>query len=335
MTKAPTLMPNTGNNLVPITSKVPDQQTRFVHTTVKTKLVGHTNKGSTMSMSSMPKSITSKNSKAGTKTKPKVVKRKPLDVLRTILACPDATSSSSSSSSDGSSSAAQQQTTTSSSTPTSSTPTTPAAKTLTFQKPSEEDIAAYDLETVRAIRGNNLGLLRQLQQTGKSMDACNQFGESVVHMACRRGYADIVEFLLLEVKVRTDRCDDFGRNPFHDALWTPAPNFDVVDLLIDYADPALLLSEDVRGNTPFAYARSNHGEEWISFLEKRKDKLFNRIHGNDKGKIKIDMDIDRDGDNANGDGDANAATAMTTTTTTTTTTTGKAVAGTTPMQVVG
>ena len=108
------------------------------------------------------------------------------------------------------------------------------------------------------------------------MDACNQFGESVLHMACRRGYSKIVDFLLREVQVRTDRCDDFGRNPFHDALWTPTPNFDVVDLLIDYADPTLMLSEDVRGNTPFAYARCDHNNQWISFLEKRREMLVDR-----------------------------------------------------------
>jgi len=112
------------------------------------------------------------------------------------------------------------------------------------------------------------------------MNACNQFGESALHMACRRGYAKIVDFLLREVKVRTDRCDDFGRNPFHDALWTSVPNFDVVDLLIEYADPQLLLLEDVRGNTPFAYARSDHSQQWITFLEERQDKLRNRIKGN-------------------------------------------------------
>lgn len=199
--------------------------------------------------------------------KQKAIKQKPVDVLRKIL-------SSDSSSSDSSSSPTQ----TGASAP-QSKPSIPQLKTLTFQKPSEDDIAAYDLETVKAIRSNNLDQLRQLWCSGKSMDACNQFGESVLHMACRRGYAKIAEFLLSEVKVRSDRCDDFGRNPFHDALWTSTPNFDVVDLLIDYADPALLLSEDVRGNTPFAYARSDHSEQWISFLEKRREKLLKRING--------------------------------------------------------
>ena len=210
-------------------------------------------------------------------SKQKTDKEKPVNVLRQILSS-DAGSSDSSSAAQTGSSAPQTKS------------SIPQLKTLTFQKPSEDDIAAYDLETVKAIRSNNLDQLRQLWCSGKSMNACNQFGESVLHMACRRGYSKIVEFLLREVKVRTDRCDDFGRNPFHDALWTSVPNFDVVDLLIEYANPALLLLEDVRGNTPFAYARRDHSEQWISFLEERRDKLIKRIKG-DAGAVVVDEKI--------------------------------------------
>ena len=264
MTKAPTLATYNGSTLVPITSKAPVERTRILHTKAK-----HNMKS---------------NSTAVTKTSTvaagnqKVTKQKPVHVLRSILSPDGSTCDSSSTPPQTGASASQ------------INPTAPQPKTLTFQKPSEEDIAAYDLETVKTIRANNLDQLRQLWKSGKSMDACNQFGESVLHMACRRGYANIVEFLLREVKVRSDRCDDFGRNPFHDALWTSTPNFDVVDLLIDYADPALLLSEDVRGNTPFAYARSDHSERWISFLEERREKLIKRINGS-TGDAAVDTKI--------------------------------------------
>lgn len=252
MTKAPTLATYSGNSHVAINIKSPGQQTRFLHTKAKNM----TNAGTS------PRTM-----KSSTAVKQNATKQKPIDVLRKIISSDADSSDSSSSPTQTGSSAPQKKESTS------------EPKTLTFQKPSEDDIKAYDLETVKAIRSNNLDQLRQLWCSGKSMDACNQFGESVLHMACRRGYAKIADFLLREVKVRTDRCDDFGRNPFHDALWTSTPNFDVVDLLIDYADPALLLSEDVRGNTPFAYARSDHSERWISFLEKRRDKLVKRING--------------------------------------------------------
>jgi Ankyrin repeats (3 copies) len=147
---------------------------------------------------------------------------------------------------------------------------------VTFTKPSEGDIASYDLELVRAVRTKNLDHLRQLWVRGKSMDACNQFGESLLHMACRRGDLPIVNFLLFEANVRTDRCDDFGRNAFHDAMWTSKPNFAVVDALMGAAHPGLLLATDVRGNPPFAYARSEHNAKWVTFLEDRRGRLQQR-----------------------------------------------------------
>jgi ankyrin repeat protein len=147
----------------------------------------------------------------------------------------------------------------------------------TFQKPSEEAIADYDLDAVRAIRSRNLDKLRELHQAGKSLNACNQFGESLLHMACRRGDLDTVNYMIQEAGVQINIRDDFGRNPFHDACWTPLPNFDVVSALMEAADPSMLLAEDVRGSTPFDYARREHYEKWNEFLESKKEYLIRRV----------------------------------------------------------
>mmetsp|Transcript_21534 Transcript_21534/g.21864 ORF Transcript_21534/g.21864 Transcript_21534/m.21864 type:complete len:275 (+) Transcript_21534:60-884(+) len=242
MTKAPTLLPYTSNTLIPLLAG----PIRPIHKHTKAKT-------SNSKLTSATKTNNNNN-----KEKPTAAQKKPVDLLRLILHSSAPPSPSSQSKAVSSSN----------------------KKTLSFEKPSEEDIKAYDLETVKAIRTNNIGLLRQLWSNGKgkSMNACNQFGESVLHMACRRGYTKIADFLLREVKVRIDRCDDFGRNPYHDALWTSIPNFDIVDLLIEFSDPLLMLSEDVRGNTPFAYARHEHNELWVTFLEKRKQNILNRIN---------------------------------------------------------
>jgi hypothetical protein len=154
-------------------------------------------------------------------------------------------------------------------------PATPAPKV--FTKPSAEDMAAYDLEVVKTVRSKNLEKLRVLYQDGKSLNACNQFGESLLHMACRRGDLPIVTFLIREAKVRIDIRDDFGRNPFHDACWTPVPNHDVMDVLMEAAEPGMLVAEDVRGSTPFDYARRDHHAIWIEFLESRKKVLIQKI----------------------------------------------------------
>lgn len=147
-----------------------------------------------------------------------------------------------------------------------------------FSKPTDEDVASYDLQTIRAVRTHNLPELRRLHsEEGKSLNSCNQFGESLIHMACRRGNVDIVRFMVQEAKVRVDIRDDFGRNPLHDACWTTSPNFDVMDVLLEVAHPNLLIAKDVRGSSPFDYARREHFKNWGVYLESRKELIHHRI----------------------------------------------------------
>ncbi|KAL7575871.1 hypothetical protein ACA910_003186 [Epithemia clementina (nom. ined.)] len=52
-------------------------------------------------------------------------------------------------------------------------------------------------------------------------------------------------------------------------------NEDKLRLMISEAcPPDLLLAEDVRGHTPFHYARKEHWDGWLNFLEERKDHLL-------------------------------------------------------------
>ena len=150
-------------------------------------------------------------------------------------------------------------------------------KQSSFQKPSQEAIDAYDLEAVKAIREGNVTKLRELTQQGRSMNACNRFGESIMHMACRRGDLDIIRFLLFEAHVPIETRDDFGRTPLHDAIWTSKPNLEVMDVLITVAPPEILLARDVRGHTPFHYARKEHWDKWMKFLEERREVLLRRV----------------------------------------------------------
>ena len=146
-----------------------------------------------------------------------------------------------------------------------------------FEKPSEKEIEAYDVEMVRAIRTGDLAALKQLHADGKDLNASNQFGESLLHMACRRGNVSILSFMLREANVRVTQRDDFGRNILHDACWTSTPNLDIMDELLEFVNPLLMLSEDVRGSTPFDYCRRDHWAEWIKYLSERKEKIQARI----------------------------------------------------------
>jgi ankyrin repeat protein len=104
------------------------------------------------------------------------------------------------------------------------------------------------------------------------MKCSNQFGESLLHLACRKSFADVVRFLVQEAGVPFNVKDDFGRNPAHDACWTIIPNWELMDLIVEKC-PDLLFVEDVRGHTPLDYVRAEHWPAWVKYLEQKGDKL--------------------------------------------------------------
>jgi Ankyrin repeats (3 copies) len=152
--------------------------------------------------------------------------------------------------------------------------------------PPQCDIDSYSVQIVRAVQTGDIStlktiLLKQHQQDSATaaniFNACNRFGESLLHMACRRGHFEIVQFLIKDAGVTIDRYDDYGRTPLHDAFWTSKPNFTIVDLLVRNCSPHLLLSYDIRGHTPFHYARSEHHTVWTTFLRQHRSILMQRI----------------------------------------------------------
>jgi ankyrin repeat protein len=142
-----------------------------------------------------------------------------------------------------------------------------------FLKPTPEVTKYYTMEVTKAVRGNDIDKLRELHASGAVLDCCNKFGDSLVHIACRRGHTEIVRFLVEEVKVSVHFLDDLERNALHDACWTSEPNFEIVETLLR-ASPELSLCVDKRGHAPFDYVRQAHWNEWNRFLFERQTLLF-------------------------------------------------------------
>lgn len=141
-----------------------------------------------------------------------------------------------------------------------------------FLEYTDAQIDAYDNDIVRAVRMRNIDDLRAMHLSGKEMQCANRFGESILHIACRRGFVDVIRFLVdeagLSVKVR----DDYGRTVLHDACWTVNPNEELVEYLISKC-PDLLFFNDKRGSAPLEYVRKEHWDTWLRFLSKRRDIL--------------------------------------------------------------
>lgn len=140
-----------------------------------------------------------------------------------------------------------------------------------FQSVSEEQMNAYSVEVVSVIRNNDLDALKKLHSEGQRLDCFNRFGESLLNMACRRGFEDITVFLLDQgVDVRI--CDDWGRTPLHDACWNPSPQLGICKRLLE-CDPSLFFIADRRGCSAFKYARTEHWAIWRNFLFENRECL--------------------------------------------------------------
>ena len=146
-----------------------------------------------------------------------------------------------------------------------------------FIIPTSIQIQNYSNKVVSAVRSSNLSELQSIyNQYGKvALDTCNKFGESILHIACRRSTVSIVSYLLNIVQINPCIKDDYGRNPLHDACWRSVPEYGIVELLLE-KEYRLMYSKDVRGHLPFQYARKEHWNDWINWLDTKKKELILR-----------------------------------------------------------
>ena len=137
-----------------------------------------------------------------------------------------------------------------------------------FSEIREDQMAAYSTDVVSAARANNVQQLQAyFAERGRpALDCFNRFGEGLLNLACRRGFQDMVDYLLsptVALNVRTR--DDYGRTPLHDACWAPEPQLRICTRILK-EDPSLFFIADKRGYTPFQYARSSDWHIWRAFL---------------------------------------------------------------------
>lgn len=142
----------------------------------------------------------------------------------------------------------------------------------------EEQIDAYTMDAVSAVRQNNVERLRQLFQQGHCLDACNTNGESLLHLACRRCDPATVLFLVREAQVNVNCRDNMGRTVLHDTCWRPEPAFEIMDAILAAVQPELMFAVDTRGHSCWDYCRRNDWEAWNNYLAQRQPLIAARIH---------------------------------------------------------
>jgi len=144
-----------------------------------------------------------------------------------------------------------------------------------FQDPTSEEMEGYRSDVLNAIRQSDLDKLRLFHKQGRPLKCSNQFGESLLHLACRRGLVDVVAFLIHEAGVTVRVRDDYGRTPLHDACWTIEPNFELIALIVAEC-PRLLFMTDKRGHTPLSYARRHQWGAYVDFIKNHEGLLFSK-----------------------------------------------------------
>eukprot|EP00522_Entomoneis_paludosa_P006051 CAMPEP_0172439336 /NCGR_PEP_ID=MMETSP1065-20121228/360_1 /TAXON_ID=265537 /ORGANISM="Amphiprora paludosa, Strain CCMP125" /LENGTH=213 /DNA_ID=CAMNT_0013188007 /DNA_START=69 /DNA_END=710 /DNA_ORIENTATION=- len=136
----------------------------------------------------------------------------------------------------------------------------------------------YTLPVVNAIRSNNVATLQQMWQDGTCFEACNNQGESLLHLACRRSNLETIQFLVETAQVQIHVCDDLGRSIFHDVCWRPTVATDIMAYLLPHLSnkTLLLIQPDARGHTPLDYSRPRDWVTWNTFwTETQVAKLLN------------------------------------------------------------
>lgn len=132
---------------------------------------------------------------------------------------------------------------------------------LYFEPYQESSISA---EILRALRQSDISELQRFDS--EELLERNQFGESLVHLACRLGISEnVTAFLINEVKLPLNVRDRFGRTPLHNACLAAWPNFENIKLILDAA-PKLVLFEDDKGKLPFDYIPKRNYGKWVRFL---------------------------------------------------------------------
>ena len=79
-------------------------------------------------------------------------------------------------------------------------------------QPTEHQLASYGSKILQIVKQNDVEEFRKMLEAGLSPNACNEHGESLLHMVCRHGKVDLFR-ILLAFDVDLQQTDDYGRTP--------------------------------------------------------------------------------------------------------------------------
>lgn len=85
-----------------------------------------------------------------------------------------------------------------------------------YNRPTPLQQASYDLYLINVAKHGDTKKLQEIFNAGLSPNPANSFGDSLLHMICRRGWDAVLSFLVDECRVDVRVSDDHGRTPLHE-----------------------------------------------------------------------------------------------------------------------
>jgi hypothetical protein len=140
--------------------------------------------------------------------------------------------------------------------------------------PTKLQLVSYDVHILKMIiRDKDEHRMRQILTCGISPNACNKYGESLLHKVCKSGLDKLLQ-VFLNCGADIQISDGAGRTPMHDACHGSKPSFKTFELLLK-RDPNLIRMMDCSGVLPLAHVRKEQYGAWNAFLASILDIYWN------------------------------------------------------------
>jgi hypothetical protein len=132
--------------------------------------------------------------------------------------------------------------------------------------PTPFQLASYDVHILKMIvLDKDPHALVDVLTCGISPNACDKFGESLLHRVCKSGKEKLLQ-VLLECGADIQVSDCAGRTPMHEVCRRSRPSFKTFELLLQQ-DARLIHMQDAAGAAPLSFVRADQYGAWNTFLE--------------------------------------------------------------------
>jgi hypothetical protein len=148
-----------------------------------------------------------------------------------------------------------------------------SSKTAGYSKKATPlQLASFGSEVVKACNTDNAEVLSLLLDCGLSPNPTNKFGDTLLHLVCKRANERVLQ-CLIQHGCDLQVADSFGRTPLHHVAWSGTFSSKNAKTLLD-ADVCQILVEDQHHKCPLEYVRTEDWPKWIDFLRQHVDEYW-------------------------------------------------------------